>query len=107
MTDNYYLVMVGKDSLICQIVDDENNLELDQKEEIVKSIKTPFITLTNIVNIMFDPKRGKQVFVPYDKTDFGHKFLTANVSQISEIQFVNEDIATQVRAVITNLVLAR
>jgi len=105
MTENYYLIMVGKDSFICQIEDDEKNLDLDQEKQIIKSIKTPFIVITNAVNVV--PNGQKMLMFPCHQTTFGHKYLTLNVSQIEEIQFAKDKIVTQAKAVLANLVLSK
>jgi hypothetical protein len=103
MAKRFYSVVTTKDNFIATVVN-EDALVLGKKNDndiepsYVAGFKSPHevLVLTDIT--MLVPNGEKVGILPFKGLVFGAEFVTVPVSAISEIYFVNEQLATQARA---------
>ncbi len=99
MSDKYYAVVVGRDHLICKILDDEtvlNVTKLDSGEEYISDINKDFIVIKNVYSLVVGPQQ--MMLIPFSSASYGSTYVTIARNQISEIYFLKEELQNNVQA---------
>ena len=108
MSEKYYSVVTGKDNFLANILNDETALTLGKDSsdnEYVQSINAPQLVLSKIAMLL--PNGQKVGILPFKELAFGAEYVTVPASAVAEIYLVNDNMATQIRAALGGIALAK
>lgn len=108
MSEKYYSVVAGKDNFLANILNDETALTVmtdKSGNEYVSSINAPFLVLSKIA--MLVPNGNNVGILPFKELAFGAEYVTVPTSSAAEIYLVSDNMATQIRAALGGITLAK
>jgi hypothetical protein len=105
------MVVTGKDNFIANIVDEAKQVEEAKTSNGKRYVKTfgaegPLV-LENIAILVPGGGEGKMGILPFKDVAFGADCVTVPASAVTEIYFTPKDLATQVKAAVAGIALAK
>jgi len=109
MSAQYFSVVTGKDNFLANIKNEERVLRLEEDESGRKYVSSLQMDGTLILHniAMLIPNGQKVGILPFKDLAFGSDYVTVPACQISEIYLVTEELATQIRAALGGITLAK
>ncbi len=101
MSERFYAIVIGRDHLICQILNDDKVLQIETEEDnieekFITGITNEFIVLKNVYSLAI--AEAQMMMIPFSGASYGSKYVTINKSQISEIYFLKKPLEDNVQA---------
>lgn len=109
MSEKYFSVVTSKDNFLANIKNEETAIRIDKDEkgrEYVSHVDPNGVLILHNIAMLL-PNGQKVGILPFKDLAFGSEYVTVPARQVSEIYFVSDDLATQIRAALTGITLAK